>query len=364
MSKQRQLTLDTVSVAFDRNLVVRDIGLELAGGEIGCLLGPSGCGKTTLLRAIAGFEPLAGGEIRLGGRTLSRSGFMLPPERRRVGMVFQDFALFPHLTVAQNIAFGLRRMDRAARRARVDELLELVSMQERRNHYPHQISGGQQQRVALARAIAPHPDILLLDEPFSSLDTELREALAGEIRQILKREGITAILVTHDQHEAFAMADTIGVMTDGRLAQWDSGYNLYHQPRDPFVADFIGQGVMLPAELTGDGRLKTPLGLLDGRVPQHCEPGCRMQMLLRPDDVIHDDDSELRFEVLAKAFRGAEYLYTLKIDDRHRMLCLVQSHHVHEIGEKIGVRLEVEHLVVFPDPTQYGAPRPDTQTRE
>ena len=348
MSNEHQLILKDVSVAFDEHAVVRDVGFELAAGEIGCLLGPSGCGKTTLLRAIAGFEPIAQGEIRLDGRTVSRPGHTLAPEKRRVGMVFQDFALFPHLSVEQNIAFGLRRMDKAARRARIDELLDLVSMQDRRRHYPHQLSGGQQQRVALARAIAPHPDILLLDEPFSSLDTELREALAGEIRQILKREGITAILVTHDQHEAFAMADTIGVMTEGRLVQWDDGYNLYHEPRDPFVADFIGQGVMLPAELTQDGRLDTPLGLLDGKVPEHCRPGCRMHLLLRPDDVIHDDDSELRFEVLAKAFRGAEYLYTLKIDEHHHMLCMVQSHHVHQIGEKIGVRLEVEHLVVFP----------------
>ena len=348
MSNEHQLILKDVSVAFDEHAVVRDVGFELAAGEIGCLLGPSGCGKTTLLRAIAGFEPIARGEIRLDGRTVSRPDHTLAPEKRRVGMVFQDFALFPHLSVEQNIAFGLRRMDKAARRTRIDELLDLVSMQDRRRHYPHQLSGGQQQRVALARAIAPHPDILLLDEPFSSLDTELREALAGEIRQILKREGITAILVTHDQHEAFAMADTIGVMTEGRLVQWDDGYNLYHEPRDPFVADFIGQGVMLPAELTQDGRLDTPLGLLDGKVPEHCRPGCRMHLLLRPDDVIHDDDSELRFEVLAKAFRGAEYLYTLKIDEHHHMLCMVQSHHVHQIGEKIGVRLEVEHLVVFP----------------
>jgi len=348
MLNERQLALHQVAVAFGQNVVAHDISFELAGGEIGCLLGPSGCGKTTLLRAIAGFEPLASGEILLGGRTVSSPGYAMPPERRRVGMVFQDFALFPHLSVEQNIAFGLRRLDKRERRARVYELLRLVAMQDHRRHYPHQLSGGQQQRVALARAIAPHPDILLLDEPFSSLDSELREVLAGEIRQILKRDQITAILVTHDQYEAFAMADSIGVMTDGRLAQWDSGYKLYHEPCNTFVADFIGQGVMLPAEVTEERRLRTPLGLLDGAVPEHCRTGCEMSLLLRPDDVIHDDESETRFEVVAKAFRGAEYLYTLKIDDRHHMLCMVQSHHDHQIGERIGVRLEMEHLAVFP----------------
>ena len=223
------LELEHVSHSYGSQPVLRDLSCALERGSIGCLLGPSGCGKTTVLRAIAGFEPVQQGEIRIGGAVVSSRSVHLPPERRRIGMVFQDYALFPHLTVAENVGFGLQKSVAAARRERVEELLVTVGLAGAGAKYPHELSGGQQQRVALARALAPRPDLLLLDEPFSNLDIELRERLSLEVREILKRSGISAILVTHDQHEAFAVADEIGIMHEGRIQQWDTPYNLYHR---------------------------------------------------------------------------------------------------------------------------------------
>lgn len=237
------LELDHLSIAYDTpnglKPVVRDLSLSLPAGQIGCLLGASGCGKTTVLRAIAGFEPLRGGQISLGDRVLSSATSQVVPEQRNVGMMFQDYALFPHLTVAQNVAFGLRRQPRAEQNRRVTEMLELVGLAHVAQNYPHEISGGQQQRVALARALAPSPELLLLDEPFSNLDVDTRERLAFEVREILTATGHTAILVTHNQAEAFAIADRIGIMSEGRIMQWDSPYNLHHAPASDFVRDYI-----------------------------------------------------------------------------------------------------------------------------
>ena len=343
-----QLEVRHASVAYAGKPVVEGITFNLRAGDIGCLLGPSGCGKTSLLRAIAGFEPVSAGQIHLHGRCVARPGMTLAPERRRVGMVFQDFALYPHLSVEKNVAFGLRGLGKAVRGQRVEGLLRLVGLEDMRRYYPHQLSGGQQQRVALIRAMAPRPDILLLDEPFSGVDVELREQLAREVRDILKRDGITAILVTHDQLEAFAMADYIGVLGEGRLRQWASGYELYHRPVDRFVADFIGQGAMLPGTVLDARGIETALGRVEGRQHRELTPGSRVEVLLRPDDLIPDDASPLRLEVVDKVFRGAEYLYTLKLSDGARVLCLAPSHHDYRIGERMGVRLDIGHLVAFP----------------
>ncbi len=342
-----QLALDNVSIAYGNHIVAEQISFALNEGEIGCLLGPSGCGKTSLLRAIAGFEPVRAGAIELHEQIVSEPGRHLPPEQRHIGMVFQDFALFPHLTVTKNIGFGLRKLSRQARQQRVNELLELVELSAARNLYPHQLSGGQQQRVALARAMAPRPNILLLDEPFSSMDSDLREQLARDVRQLLRKDGITAILVTHDQHEAFAMADHIGVLGNGRLHQWGNGYDLYHRPVDRFVADFIGQGVLIPGRVVGTDQVQTELGVVTGEIDVHDGLPEEVDLLLRPDDVIHDDDSPLKAKIVGRAFRGAVYLYSLKLDSGQPVLCLVQSHHQHEIGEYLGIRLEAEHLAVF-----------------
>ena len=339
--------------AYADHPTVDRLSFELAKGAIACLLGPSGCGKTTVLRCIAGFEPLREGEILIEGEPVSRPGRAWPPEKRQVGMVFQDHALFPHLDVAGNVAFALSSLAPAEREHRVMELLAAVGLADAPRRFPHQLSGGQQQRVALARALAARPRLLLLDEPFSSLDVELRERLAGEVRALLKAQGITAIMVTHDQFEAFALADEIGVMCAGRILQWDSAYNLYHRPADRFVADFVGEGCFVPGRVTGSGQVELELGVLDGEVhlPRGSEVGTGptlVDVLLRPDDVVHDHASPLRARVLAKAFRGAEILYTLRLSSGAQVLSLVPSHHDHALGEQIGVRLAADHVVAFP----------------
>ena len=348
------LELDRVGVSYGTHNAVQEVSFSLQRGQIGCLLGPSGCGKTTVLRAVAGFEALRQGQIRLEGSVISRPGATLPPEERRIGMVFQDYALFPHLSVAANIGFGLSRMARIARHARVAELLALTGLDANASRFPHELSGGQQQRVALARALAPRPELLLLDEPFSNLDTELRERLSLELREILRAADTTAILVTHDQHEAFAIADVIGLMNRGRIEQWDAAYELYHRPANRFVADFIGQGVFISGKVLSDTQVQIEFGALAGDIPLPCHQGCdtcgkgcSVDVLLRPDDVIHDDASPLLAEVVRKAFRGAEFLYTLKLPSGREVLALVPSHHNHAIGEKIGIRLEVDHVVAF-----------------
>ena len=357
------LNLNRIDLAFGHQVVVRQLSLSLETGRIGCLLGPSGCGKTTVLRCIAGFERLAAGEIRLDGTLVSTPAQTLPPERRRIGMVFQDYALFPHLSVADNIAFGLRGIDAAARQARVEELLVLVGLGDQGHKFPHEMSGGQQQRVALARALAPRPSLLLLDEPFSNLDVELRERLSYEVRDIIKATNTTAILVTHDQHEAFAVADEIGIMHEGRIQQWDTPYNLYHRPANRFVADFIGQGVFLRGKVLNDHQVQIELGVLDSSVPLVCCADCAgcvhgspIDVLLRPDDIVHDDASTLKAEVAHKAFRGADILYTLRLAGGAKVLSLVPSHHNHAIGERIGIRLDVDHVVTFP--LEDGTPTP------
>lgn len=224
MSNAPFLDLDDISLGYDTRgglrMVVTDFSLHLARGRTACLLGPSGCGKSSILRAIAGFEPLRSGSIALGGIALSRPGFALPPERRQVGMMFQDYALFPHLNVQGNIAFGLGHLSRAERQQRALQMLDLVGLREALNAWPHELSGGQQQRIALARALAPQPALLLLDEPFSNLDTHLRERLAQEVKDILQHTGQTAILVTHNHREAEIMGHHIGTMQPGQPVEW------------------------------------------------------------------------------------------------------------------------------------------------
>ncbi len=341
------LKLDHISYAHHQHKVVERLSFQLQAGDIGCLLGPSGCGKTTVLRCIAGFEHVSGGSIYIENKLIGSSEFHIPAEQRQIGMVFQDYALFPHLTVEANIGFGLRRASADTRRARVAELLKTVGLSGQQSKYPHELSGGQQQRVALARALAPRPRLLLLDEPFSNLDVDLRERLALEVRDILKTEGTTAILVTHDQHEAFALADQIGVMSDGSIQQWDTPYNLYHRPVNRFVADFVGQGVFLPGTVAGANRIEIELGVLPSS--SVVADGAALRVLLRPDDIIHDDASTQLAEVVAKAFRGAEFLYTLRLPSGQLVLSLVPSHHNHAIGERIGIRLDVDHVVAFPE---------------
>lgn len=343
----QSLSVENLAIELGGSQIVHDIQFSLQSGEIGCLLGASGCGKTTILRAIAGFERLQRGSIHIGSKPVANAHSCLPVEMRNVGMVFQDFALFPHLTVFQNILFALKKNSQSAQK-RVHELLELVDLSNRAKHYPHELSGGQQQRVALARALAPKPAILLLDEPFSSIDNELRDSLATKVRDVLNSEKVTGLLVTHNQQEAFAMADYIGIMREGALEQWDTPLALYHLPITPYVAQFLGEGNFIAAEVTGKHRVKTALGEFENtETDLSALMGKPAKIYVRPDDIMHDDQSPYQLPIVEKQFKGATFTYKLALHDGSHVLCLASSHHDHKLKNPMGVRLELAHLLVF-----------------
>ncbi|MFN3580048.1 MAG: ABC transporter ATP-binding protein [Pseudomonas sp.] len=339
------LELNQLACGYASHPVVSDLTIHLRSGDIGCLLGPSGCGKTTTLRAIAGFEPVSAGEIKLDGQRLSSPSKRVVPEQRRIGMVFQDYALFPHLTVQENVAFGISKNPQ--RKQIVEELLELVKLSPLGKRYPHELSGGQQQRVALARALAPDPKLLLLDEPFSNLDGELRRRLSAEVRDILKYRGTSAMLVTHDQNEAFAVSDHVGVLKDGKLQQWDSPYNLYHEPATPFVASFIGQGYFIRGQLISPDTVQTELGVIRGNRAYQLPAGSAVDVLLRPDDIVGQQNSSLRATIIGKTFLGATTLYRLQLPTGSVLETIFPSHDDHVLGESLGIRIAADHLVVF-----------------
>ncbi|TKB11366.1 ABC transporter ATP-binding protein [Desulforhopalus sp. IMCC35007] len=342
------LQVEQVCKSFGSNQVANEISFSMAKGEIGCLLGPSGCGKTTLLRVIAGFEAIDRGQVQIGGKIVSTPNLSVPPEKRSIGMVFQDYALFPHLTAIQNIEFGIRSKAQQIRKEKVLTMLELVGMAEAATKYPHELSGGQQQRVALARALAPEPELLLLDEPFSNLDALLRDRLTVEVRDILKELGTTALMVTHNQHEAFSVADKIGVLFYGTMQQWGNAYDVYHRPASLEVATFVGDGALVTGKVTGPGQVESGLGLLKGNLSLPCESGCEVDLLIRPEDVLHAEDAQVQAKVVHKSFRGPNILYQLELSSGEHCRALVSSHHNHSIGEYIGIVPEVDNLVVFP----------------
>lgn len=296
-----------------RHPVLQGVSFTLAPGEILGLLGPSGCGKTTLLRIIAGFETPSQGRVELDGRQLSGPEGLVPPERRQTGMVFQDYALFPHLTVADNVAFGLqtqlKSLGKSGVKDRVKEVLTLVGLADLGNRYPHQLSGGQQQRIALARALAPRPSLMLLDEPLSNLDVQVRQRLRHEIRHILKAAQMAAIFVTHDQEEALAIADQIGVMRGGILEQWGAPEDIYTRPASRFVAEFVNQANFLPAQSCGDC-WRTELG--DWPLLQPEAPGLAAEVMIREEELDLRPDPEGTLIIRDRQFLGREYRYCLE----------------------------------------------------
>ena len=332
----------------DKSKILTDVNFDLDESEIGCILGPSGCGKTSLLRAIAGFENINSGSILKDGVCISNSLENTSVQNRKMGMVFQDYALFPNMDVKTNIAFGLKGATKKEKEDRVNYLLELVSLEQYKDKYPHELSGGEQQRVALIRALAPSPDVLLLDEPFSNIDADIKEELVTDVRDLLKELSITSIIVTHDQYEAFNIADKVAIMNNGKVEQVGNAYDIYHKPINKFVADFIGLGVFIPITRNQNGELETPLGLIEkNKLPQTNFDSKDLEMLLRPDDIIHNDESDTMAVVVEKQFRGAECLYKLLSNDQYPLLCFAPSHHNHKIGESIGIQLEMEHYVIF-----------------
>ncbi|MFD5744933.1 ABC transporter ATP-binding protein [Streptomyces massasporeus] len=298
--------------------VLRGLELTVPAGALAAVLGPSGCGKTTLLRIVAGFLHADAGTVRLGDRLLVGPGVHLPPERRRIGIVPQEGALFPHLSVARNVAFGLTGTDRAERRRRTDEMLELVGLAGYGDRMPHELSGGQQQRIALARALAPRPQLVLLDEPFNALDSALRTGVRADVRAALRATGATAVLVTHDQQEALSTADLVAVVRDGRVAQCDTPQDLYGRPADPWIADFVGDAVLLPATVDTDGTARTALG----PVPLAAPPaGLRSgTVLLRPEQLRltdADSDGAVSGTVTDIHYYGHDAMVTVAVEGHH-----------------------------------------------
>ena len=330
----------------DRPPAVDGLTFSLGAGRILALLGPSGCGKTTTLRLIAGFEAPDEGQIAIGSRVVARArDGGVPPEERSVGVVFQDYALFPHLTVEANVAFGVSRLPRAERRARVLRMLELVGLHELAGRYPHELSGGQQQRVAVARALAPEPALLLLDEPFSNLDADLRAQMRDEVQKILRATGTTAVFVTHDQEEAFTIADEVGVLNLGRLEQLGSPEAIYHQPATPFVAEFVGAADFLPGLVTLQG-IVTEIGVFENA--ERRETGEKVRVMIRPDDVTFLPDEAGEAVLLHRYFRGSENLYCLALPSGHRVHSSQPSSAAFATGLRVRPEANVLHVVTFP----------------
>jgi iron(III) transport system ATP-binding protein len=341
------LQVQALSVQHERQTLpaLSAVSFCLAAEATGALLGPSGCGKTTLLRALAGFVRPSAGEIWLGAQALVTAKTFVRPEQRGIGMVFQDLALFPHLTVTENIAFGIRHWPWSRRRDQVQRLLNLVDLQAFSDVYPGRLSGGQQRRVALARALAPQPRLLLLDEPFSGLEIRLRQQLIREIRDILKSQGVGGLLVTHHPEEAYRFADVIGVMQKRELLQWDAPYKIYHQPATPFVAHFTGLSGWLPAE-----RQAAEISTVAGRFPlPEAWPSAAEHafVLLRPEDVVFAPESLWRLPIAEVVFNGADFLYHLRLPDDSLIFCVVPSHVSAPLTTTLPVRLAIKHWVIF-----------------
>lgn len=332
-----------------KNAAICNASFEVEKSEVLALLGPSGSGKTTLLRLIAGFEIPDAGTVLLEGVAMNRLDGTVPPEARRVGMVFQDGALFPHLTVEKNIAFGLHRYNKTEQRKKVAEMLHLVSLAGFETRYPHELSGGQQQRVALARALAPNPIILLLDEPFSNLDPDMRSRMREEVSAILKRIGITAILVTHDHDEAFAMADKVAVLNAGQLEQIDTPENIYHLPATPFVADFVGAADFISGEIKSDGFIDTEVGRFPNPVTllQRAMQAPAIFVMIRPDDVHLIPDPNGWAKIVSKQFRGSENFYKVSLPSGTIVHSSEHSLVDYPPGTRVRIELTATHTVVF-----------------
>jgi len=342
-----QLVVIGVRRQFDEGgaRAVDDLSLTVRTGEIVALVGPSGCGKTTTLRLVAGFERPDAGSITIAGTCVADAdGAFVPPERRHVGVVFQDFALFPHLTVGANVGFGLP--EAAGRGARVRQMLDLVGLGDVIDRYPHQLSGGQQQRVAVARALAPSPALLLLDEPFSNLDADLRALVRAVVQTAIRATGSTALFVTHDQEEALELADRVGVMSIGRIEQLDAPDVIYHYPASRFVAEFLGAAAFLPGTVTAES-ISTELGLVT-RPPRATVAGSAVHVLVRPDDVTFVPSAPGNAVITDRVFRGAEVRYTVELASGLRLPSSQPSATTVAVGTRVRAEVHLDHVVAFP----------------
>ena len=347
MSNTPLLRLNNIRCTLGSTEILPGLSFDLQPGEIACLLGASGCGKTTALRVIAGFVEPNSGTVELNSREISAAGAMVPPESRGIGMVFQDYALFPHLSVAANVAFGLGRLDKSSRDATVTEMLALVGLADKADAYPHELSGGQQQRVALARALAPKPDLLLLDEPFSNLDADLRRQLSLEMKQILKRAGIAAILVTHDQQEAFTLSDKVGVIIGGKIQQWGTPSDLFYKPATPEIARFLSMGALVDGLVCDEACLETELGIIEFAEPVDAPIGETVSIYLRPLDLELTDKPMVPCTIEQIEFQGVHTLYHLKTRSGQTLQVAEQGISQFETGQQVGVHVNAHRPLIF-----------------
>ncbi|MDA7698105.1 ABC transporter ATP-binding protein [Pelagibacteraceae bacterium] len=347
------LEINNVTFAASAQSKVNNVSLTIENqGDIVCLLGPSGIGKTTILRTIAGLEKVQSGKIILKNKILSSDKTHIEPENRNISMGFQDNSLFPHYTVLENIKFGADRNKKKKKGLNLNEINKLLHIEHIIDKYPHQISSGEAQRASLARSLLSNPDLLLLDEPLSNVDQNFKEEIQVKLKQILTEHKITTIIVTHDSYEAFYLGTKCGIILDGQLKQYDDPYNVYHFPNSIEVVNFLNRGILIPAKVTGENSLESDdLGTITGDFIKHYPKGSEVQLLLQPEDLEHDDQSNLKLEVVDRKFRGTNFIYTLKTTSNKLIPVFVHSHHIHqhEVDEKFGIKrpINIDHIVCF-----------------
>ncbi len=343
---QNKLSLEDVRIVLDSKVILDNVNLAVNDGDIVSLMGASASGKTTLIRSIAGFNNISSGRIKIDGQIIDDSYKKIGVSKRNVGFIFQDLALFPHLTVRENICFGLRSINKTEILKRTEKLELLLNIKDIKDRYPNQISGGQQQRVAIARAIAPQPKLLLLDEPFSALDHDLKINLMEDIMKLIKSEGITAILITHNAQEAFKMSDKIAFISNKTITQYTSPYNIYHRPLSKEISNFFGISSYIKAEVLDSDRIRTILGDFDGNFEKY-KKGNQVDLLIRPDNITYDDKSEFSAKVIKQTFIGSDFLYELELEDSQKIFCYEPAQHNHEINQIIKIKLNLAHLTVL-----------------
>ncbi len=336
------ISLEHVTVSYGDTGALDDFSLDVPRGSLLALVGPSGCGKTTALRVIAGFQHPESGKVTIGGAVVVGNGKDVPPEKRNVGMVFQEYALFPHISVAENVGYGVRGAERVER---VRDVLRLVGLEDHGSRFPHELSGGEQQRVALARALAPEPDVVLLDEPFSNLDAPQRERMRRELRKILKKAGATAIFVTHDQAEALAIADVIAIMRDGRIVQSGIPDDVYAQPIDPWVAGFLGDAILL-AGTVDDGAVPTVLG----PIPVDLPSGMAAEVMIRPEWIAPRRNDHGEGTVVDREFYGHDQRVEIELPGGHRVEALVPTANRMTVGDRVDI--EIVDAIVWEKPEE------------